>query len=523
MRDDKPGQKGSYGRVGLPVATQYVVPKRRRAMALVGALAIVLVLAWLGFDWFMGRGNLLSNGPLSSSHARLETECTSCHSQAERRVTDEQCAVCHEKYGDALGVYSFGAHYVYRSDDFRRLVPSEHEVPCFSCHLEHEGREAAITAVTDRQCFDCHPFASLNVGHPEFDFAADQLPDLGSLAFPHVHHVREVMKEEALEDVERTCLYCHNAQADGRNFDPINFDRHCDACHLAATTATPALPVRQEGGTEPGVDSLETIVARGGPATRWALYTNPNEFRRRGDSVSKVPVHHRDPWVLENLRALRLRLHPDAGLADLLTTTPEVAESGYRQLYREAIVTLEEQALGLRGRPEPEVQSDLTKISDLLAELKRVVEEPFAALDESQFLLALARPNPDLTAEERAQIEALAGELTQPCRQCHTVTQATIERVQADQRVLRRAEFDHRAHILETRCLDCHGAIPIADGARSTEPVDPAVDRAEIQNLPTVDVCRECHNPQQATNACVTCHYFHPNKGRRSDLLLYLE
>lgn len=523
MRDDKPGQKGTYGRVELPVAQQYVVPKSRRGMLLIGALAIALVLAWVGLDWLLRQGRLLSNGPLSSAHARLETECGSCHSQTARAVTDEQCAVCHEKYGDELGVYSFGAHYVYRSDDFRRLVESEHEVRCFGCHLEHEGREASLTAVADRQCFDCHAFASFNDGHPQFDFAAEETADSGSLAFPHIHHVREVMKEEELDDLERACLYCHNAQDDGRSFDPIDFDRHCDACHLAASTATPALPVRQEGSDEPGVETLEAIVARRGAATRWALYTNPNEFRRRGGSVSKGPVHHRDPWVLENLRALRNLLYPDAGLADLLTATPDGGENGFRPLYREAIATLEDQVLGLRGRPEPEVQGDLARIEALLKALERAVEEPYTALDESQFLLAFATPNSELAPERAAQIETLAAELTQPCLQCHTLANVTIQRVQADQRLLRRAEFDHRSHIIETRCLDCHGAIPIAENARTSEKIDPALDRAEIQNLPTIEVCQQCHNPRQTTNACITCHYFHPNKGRRSDLLLYLE
>ena len=525
MRDDKPGQKGSYGQVGLPVSQRYVEPESRRPMLVAGALAIVAVLAWVGLDWFLRQGRMLSNGPLSSSHARLETECASCHEPEARRVTDAQCSVCHEKFGDELGVYSFGAHYVYRSDDFRRLVPSEHEVPCFSCHVEHEGREAAITAVSDRQCQDCHPYGSFNDGHPQFDFAAESIADGAGLAFPHIHHVREVMKEEGLEDLERACLYCHNADDDGRGFAPIDFDRHCDACHLSTTTGTPALPVRQGDPEQvaPGVETLDSMVARRGPETRWALYTNPNEFRRRGDSVSKTPVHHRDPWILANLRALRQALYPDAGLADLLTATPDAGEEGYRGLYLEAIETLEQQALGLRGRPEPEVQADLERIDTLLRVLERAVQQPYAALDESDFVLAFAQRNPDLSAERAAQIEALASELTTPCLECHTLVHATITRVQTDQRVLRRAEFDHRSHILETRCLDCHAAIPIAEYARTTEEVGAELDRAEIQNLPTIEVCQQCHNPRQTADACTTCHYFHPNKGRRPDLLLYLE
>ncbi|MCZ6508135.1 MAG: hypothetical protein O7A04_08850 [Acidobacteria bacterium] len=523
MRVDKPGQKGSYGDVGLPVADQYVIPKSRYGILLVAGGVVALLLVTVVVHRSLRQGSLLSNGPLSSSHAAFESQCASCHSDVERRVTNEKCAVCHEKYGDELGVYSFGAHYVYRSDDFRRLVESEHEVPCFSCHIDHEGRDAMITAVADSQCADCHPYGSFNREHPQFDFASEAIPDSATLLFPHIHHVRQVMKEEELEDIERACLYCHNAQADGRGFEPIDFDRHCDACHLSATTATPALPVHRVSSPEPGVETLEAIVALRGPAARWALFTNPNEFRLRGGSISKAPVHHRDPWILENLRTLRGQLYPDVGLADLLTASPDVTASGYRRLYEEAIATLEEQATGLRGRPEAKIQSDLERIEELLARLARQIRQPLADLDESQFLLAFTTADPDLSAELVGQIESVVADLTEPCRLCHAVKNATVSRVQKDQRVLVRAEFNHRAHILQRRCLDCHTEIPIEQFARTADQVEPATDRAEIQNLPRIEVCQECHTPKLASNACVTCHYFHPNKGRRSDLLLYLE
>jgi hypothetical protein len=234
-------------------------------------------------------------------------------------------------------------------------------------------------------------------------------------------------------------------------------------------------------------------------------------------------VHHRDPWVLENLRALRHRLYPDAGIADLLTATPSPVDGSYRPLYLEAIATLEEQAQGLRGRPEPEIQADLRKIDDALDQLRQAVAKPYAALDETELLLAFDRPDPSLAADEVAQIESLVQDLTEPCRQCHTVEHATIGRVQKDQRTLTRAHFNHRAHIVQARCLDCHSVIPVAELARSTMPVDPAADSSAIQFLPRIETCRGCHTKRLASNACATCHYFHPNKGLRGDLLLYLE
>ncbi len=520
-KDKWTGQKGSFGDVELPVARSYPARAARNKMLLAGAALVAFALGAVVFDELVGRGALASNGPLSSDHAAFEGDCANCHDPELREASDERCSVCHEKFGDELGVYNFAAHYIYRSDDFRRLVPDEHEVACFTCHLEHEGRDAPITRVDDVRCDSCH-FGSFRDEHPEFDFVAERIPDSDAVGFAHIHHVREVMKRQALEDVEKSCLYCHNAQPDGKSFEPIAFDRHCDSCHLTATISTPGLPI-QTDGAEPGVLTLEQITAARGPGARWAYFTDPNEYRRRGSLLVKGPVHHRDPWVLENLRRLRGLLHPDAGLADLLRTSADAQPHQVRALYSEAIATLEDQALGLRGRPEREIQAELGAIDALLERLKKEIEKPFASLDEAAFLLALGSRDASLSAEQAAAIEALVSELTTPCRQCHRVEQATIVRVETDQRTLRRAEFDHRAHILQARCLDCHSRIPILEGLGSEDKPAAQVDNASIQNLPAIATCRQCHTPKLASDRCVTCHLFHPNKSRRSELLLYLD
>lgn len=512
--------KGIFTRAGLPVAADYPVPPSRRPMVAAGGIAMLVILGWVLYSHFLGAGRWASKGRLSSNHAVFGADCRTCHEPGARQVTDERCASCHEKHTAGLGVFTHATHYVYRSDDFRRVVPRDDEEPCFACHVEHEGLHAEITRVPDERCSGCH-FASFGDDHPEFDFAAEPSADSSALAFAHVHHVREVMKRLSLDDVERACLACHEPQADGRRFEPISFDRHCDACHLTATTATPGLPLAGADGATVGVETLEQIVAAGGPGTRWAYFTNPGEFRQRGSVMVKAPVHHLDPWVLENLRRLRRRLYPDAGLADLLRASPDAAPHEGRVLYREAIATLEEQMLGLRGRPEPAIQQELARIGDLLDKLKREVDQPFAPLDESEFLLALERRDETLPAEEVAALEEVVGALTEPCRQCHQVRAATIVRVEKDQRELRRAEFDHRAHVVQAGCLDCHGTIPVAEYLEADgEEVPAELDRAEIHHLPRIERCRECHAPRQASDRCVTCHFFHPDKSHHGDLTL---
>jgi hypothetical protein len=516
------GRKGIFGDIGLPVAGDYPVPPNRRALLGLGILAILALAALLAWDELFGRRGLISGGPLSSSHAVFTDDCSRCHDPERRRVGVERCAACHEKFGDELGIYTFARHYVYRSDDFRRVVPQEHEVECAACHPEHRGREAAIARVGDGACRFCH-FDSFGGDHPEFDFAAEQTSDHQALRFSHVHHVREVMKRQQLEDPEKACLLCHNARQDGRGFEPLDFDRHCDACHLTATTTTPGLPVLDGAAGGVGVATLESLAESGGPGLRWVYFSNPGEFRRRGDLVVKAPVHHRDPWLLENLRRLRRRLYPDAGLADLLRASADAPPGEVRALYHEAVATLEEQALGLRGRPEPEIQQELERIRVLVETVERRIDEPFEPLDETAFLLAFEQRDPRLDEEEAAAIEALAADLTEPCRGCHEVRNATIVRVDRDQRELRRAEFDHRAHIVQRRCLDCHDVIPVRELLDSEEKPPPELDNSGIHNLPRIDSCRQCHDPRQASDRCVTCHRFHPDKGSRAELLPYFE
>jgi Cytochrome c7 and related cytochrome c/Cytochrome c3 len=518
-RHRKPG-KGTFSELRLALARAYLPARSRSRMVWLGAGAAAVVLAVVVVSWFLPGHQLLSQGPLSSSHANLESECTACHTPAGA-VSDAACSVCHEKYGDKLGVHTFASHYLYRTQDFQRVTPRSDEIPCFACHPEHSGRQAEITRVPDSRCISCHRFGSFNRRHPEFEFAAKDLPDPSGLAFTHIPHVGRVMKQDRLVDVERACLRCHNPEPDGKHFAPISFDRHCDSCHLTAAVRTPWLPVQGDGGGF-GVETLEAIQKRGDPGTDWAFFTSPGEFEQRGPAVSKGPLYHRDPWILDNLRRLRRLLYPQAGLADLLAASADAPPSEAPKLYREAIDTLESYALGLRARPEPEIQEEVTRIDGLLKGLRRRLEDPYAPLDETKFVLALGQPSKDLTAAQVEEIGTLVNDLTTPCRECHRVENDTIVRVQADQRTLRRAEFNHRAHILQRRCLDCHTAIPILDHLGATEPVDASLDRAEIQNLPRIATCQQCHNPRLASNRCITCHEFHPNKDRRSDLLLYV-
>jgi|GEM_PF-878341 len=531
MAKNRRGSKGTYGDVRLPVARAYVRPaSRNRFLALGGGgLAVLALLA--GWSVLSRDAGLISNGPLASAHAAYDSDCAACHG-GSRGVADGACRDCHERRSGVTavtttagadpspGIFTLAAHWSASPADQRR-DPLPEQIACAACHLEHRGRRAEIARVADSVCLTCHDFGSFSAGHPELDFAADGIPDSDALIFTHSHHVNEVMRRRSLADVEAACLVCHEPSPDSPagegGFRPIDFDRHCSACHLSATVRTPPLPVTpvaSEGGSGLGVETLEAARLRGGPADRWADDLSTAEFQRFGNRVIKTPLRHRDPWVLHNMRLLRRRLYPDAGMADLLVASPDAAPGEARALYREAIATLERQAEVLRSRPERALQIELVKVEGLLDELRRRVETPGAQLDEGVFRLG---DNPDgggATRLDPAEVEAigaLAADLTEACRVCHLVQDATIVRVESDQRTLHRATFDHRPHVLQRSCLDCHDAIPIADYLDQEKGAPAEVDHASIQNLPRIATCRECHTPRQASESCITCHVFHPD------------
>ncbi len=517
-------RKGIFSDARLPVSKKYVYPGSRTLMFIVGGGGALIIAALFAFNIIAQQGTLASNGPLSSNHASFGDNCSTCHDPLEG-VSNEKCSTCHEKYGDDVGIHTFTSHYLYRSGDFTRVVPSENEGPCFQCHTEHVGRENPITMVSDDQCLACHEYGSFNDDHPEFQFARDEVEDEANLKFPHGLHVIQVRARKELNDVEQTCLYCHNAEPDGKNFAPLSFETHCSTCHLTTAVATDWLETTTPSTPDvAGVYTLQTIQQLQGPGSIWSYYVNPNEFRSRGDQIRKSPVYHEDRWILENLKRLRGMLYPSqGGLADLINASADVDPQDVRQVYEEALATLESYAEELRNQPDRRIQAELDQLEGLLATVRARLRDPYAPLDETQFAVSRADLNPNLSQAQIDALDQVVDGITRPCQKCHVVENATIVRAQANQNVLHRADFDHGAHIIQLRCLDCHNQLPMAEAFTTGNTPDRSVDHAGIQNLPTIAECQSCHAPRKASNTCVTCHAFHPDQSQNSNLLLYLE
>lgn len=538
MTQKRKKDKGAFSGIRLPIANRYITPASGRLLPIVAG-AIALLMSGILFVTFLGEdGTIVANGPLSSGHANFGNDCMKCHTSLSLSegimagVDDNKCLSCHKDASGEVRAHEFAGHYLYRSADRRRTTVrdsiSKHETACYSCHQEHNGREASIINVSDAQCLTCHQYGSFNEEHPQFQFARENIDDAANLKFTHIFHVKELLRRGKVETREAACISCHQPQSGGKNFQPIVFANTCSDCHLGISNPTPtaelALKSKRRSGV-PGVLSLKAIEKSRRPGTAWAKVANPVAFETFGNAIVKQILEHKDPWLLYNLRLLRQEMFPEAGLADLLESSGDVARNQSTQLYREAISQLEAQLRELHSHPSRQVQDDLERISDELQLLKKLLRNPAdTQLDHRKFSLGSAEMAAAFQKSEKrlAKYRQFVDVLTAECQTCHVVENATILRVQKDQRVLNRAEFNHQSHVLQSACLDCHQEIDFDTFSEKTD-IPAAVDNAAIQNIPAIETCVSCHTQKAASNQCITCHQFHPNKSHNNHPFLKVE
>jgi len=154
--------------------------------------------------------------------------------------------------------------------------------------------------VAETRCVSCHfrRFAA----HPEFALLRGRAAESPGLRFPHLRHLEALQKEKGLGG-DAACGECHERDASGRDFMALDFDRHCASCHAASVSlgAVEALP--EEDALPPA--AIQALGAEGA----WLARTADYEIGR--GRVGKTALHHRDEWVLFNLRRLRRQLGPE--------------------------------------------------------------------------------------------------------------------------------------------------------------------------------------------------------------------
>ena len=148
---------------------------------------------------------LLMPGPVVSSHAKYETDCSNCHDFANRPAQASLCASCHEPIRDDIRAGT-GLH---------GRLPNAATLQCRGCHTEHQGRDADIVRFTQ---------ASLD--HARTDF---ELKDAhASVACGSCHEAGKPYR-----DAPKTCNDCHRDEEphEGR------LGKDCGSCHDSVTWA----------------------------------------------------------------------------------------------------------------------------------------------------------------------------------------------------------------------------------------------------------------------------------------------
>jgi hypothetical protein len=144
---------------------------------------------------------LIMPGKVIEAHAAVEENCASCHEDAAAETQEELCLACHvDVRTDVLaGVGFHGRH------------PDVRGARCYTCHDEHEGRNADIVRL------DVDTFA-----HVHTDF-----PLLGRHERVGCAGCHEVGAE--FRDAPRTCFGCH--AADDAHGGALA--QTCEGCHNA--------------------------------------------------------------------------------------------------------------------------------------------------------------------------------------------------------------------------------------------------------------------------------------------------
>ncbi|HTW46861.1 MAG TPA: cytochrome c3 family protein [Acidobacteriaceae bacterium] len=441
--------------------------RRWQGQLTLAALACTAV--WLAASALWHGPEMLSSGPISSSHAVFGAKCAACHKPVagnlfhragfRRDVPDRACLACH----------AIPAHHANQ-----RVTPK-----CSGCHVEHTG-SMMLAHTADGNCTACHAnltavnaethFAatihSFVEGHPDFAPLRAGFADDNGIKFAHAAHMKKGLLGPH-GPVQMACADCHRVAAE-----------QADAWLYGATMQTAAFSLT--GGRTLGTTDVQIL-----DRDRGRAYVAPVTYATgchdchtlKFDSHIGEEAPHADPAQVRAFVAAKIRAfaaqHPEVVAAELrhwtaepmgrvprqtLTAVPHNAAEWVTVRTAEAERRLWHESCGLcHAGPIPEIGANAT-----VAELAVAIENP-------------------------AMLPKLV-----PTRQ--------------PVRWLSHAVFSHEAH-QAVACAECH--------TRAT-----ASQNANEVLLPSIATCRRCHDgeshPQgpalangHAESGCFLCHEYH--------------
>jgi Cytochrome c7 and related cytochrome c len=98
----------------------------------------LVLIALVLFAGPSGAANIIEKmmmpGELSTEHSKLEEDCSNCHKSLQKEAQSELCADCHKPVKDDIALQ--------RGFHGKDLLVKKSE--CFTCHVEHRGRETKL-------------------------------------------------------------------------------------------------------------------------------------------------------------------------------------------------------------------------------------------------------------------------------------------------------------------------------------------------------------------------------------------
>lgn len=501
----------------------------RRWKLILSVVAPLVAGVWLIAYAARGDQRIYTSGPLSTGHAMFETTCADCHRavpassdptkmKASNRaffipVSDQTCLSCHDG----------PVHH-----ETQRFGPT-----CASCHVEHKGH-VELAAIADNTCTQCHATLRTKSGTPAFaekvsDFTSNhpefaitvkgdkgvrrvrldqtaELKDTAQVKLNHQKHLKVGLK--GIEDIQKAkgkgvpgildkkegpqlaCAFCHVLDESRRNMQPISFAKHCADCH----------PLDVDG-------RLPTAVAPHDKPPLVHAYLRTLFI----EAFEQCQTPSQDPKLKQQCVDLELAKAEAAPAARGGRGASAPAEEAPADRPRGGRL-----GRGAEAAPEPPKEEPPAEPRGgrRLGRGGEAAEEPPASDrprgrrgrgDEGEARTAAAGPSAlDWAATQLQGAEKIM--FKQKCEFCHMMTTVPNQPPQVaptliPARWLPHSVFDHGAH-RPLGCVECHQA------AASKETTDVL--------LPSVKVCRECHQDRGGARAgCVECHVYHDKTKER--------
>jgi hypothetical protein len=294
-------------------------------------------------------------GPLAPAHRFIGDDCNACHKRAFERIRNETCMSCHK----TMRHHAEPALFAGSGNATTR---------CASCHKDHKAGRSFVRR-DESLCADCHrrikalapqttlaDAASFGEAHPQFSptllsvedgetrttrvpiGSAQGMRERSNLRFPHDEHLAEEGLE--LPGGERRvldCASCHVPEPGGMRMAPVDFEKHCHACHkLGFEDDDPAREV-PHGFPDQVLRVLEDYYAGRALGGGYPAADAPQvirRLRRPGSSLTEEERRESLEWVLRKSAQTARELFEFRACATCHTVTPVRAPAGVRPTWR---------------------------------------------------------------------------------------------------------------------------------------------------------------------------------------------